>query len=216
MLRALFVDAAGTLLQPREPVGITYARAARELGHDADPAEVQARFRAALRAVSGCQEGDGRAYWRAVVGAALGVEDERVFEALYRHYAEPRAWWVDTEALVQLGRLARRGLRLGIVSNWDLRLRTLYNRFALDRMFPMLLCSAEVEVEKPDAAIFHLACEAAGVAPAEALHIGDDLVRDVDGAMAAGLQALHYDEEIGWPEVARRVERLRRPGPLGR
>lgn len=43
---------------------------------------------------------------------------------------------------------------------------------------------------KPDPAIFHAACEALGVAPAEAVYIGDDPVLDVEGAQQAGMLAV--------------------------
>ena len=210
-VRALFVDAAGTLLKTREPVGLTYARQARLHGHDVDPVEVEHRFRIAMRRPrTGPQDLDGRAFWRPVVAEAVGVEDEALFEALYAWYAEPRAWWIDVEALRVLGGIARSGVRLGIISNWDGRLRGLYNRLALDRMFPVLVCSAEVEVEKPDPAIFHLACLAAGVGPRQAVHVGDDLVADVRGASAAGLVGLRFDDDIGWKGIADQIARLRR------
>ena len=40
-----------------------------------------------------------------------------------------------------------------------------------------------------DPSIFVAACAAAGAAPHQVLHLGDDLVADVDGALAAGLHA---------------------------
>ena len=210
-VKAVFVDAAGTLLRPREPVGITYARHARLAGHAADPFQVEARFRRVLTQNKGRpQQGDGRAYWRPIVAEALEITDETVFESLYQWYAAPKAWWVDTEALRVLGRLAREGVHLGIISNWDTRLRILYARFALDRMFPTLLCSAEVEVEKPDPWIFHMACRCAGVRPREAIHIGDDPQADVEGATAAGLVGLQVDEDLGWASVPERVAAVRR------
>lgn len=43
---------------------------------------------------------------------------------------------------------------------------------------------------KPDPAIFHAACDALGVAPEEAVYIGDDPVADIEGAQKAGLRAL--------------------------
>lgn len=43
---------------------------------------------------------------------------------------------------------------------------------------------------KPDAAIFHAACDALGVAPHEAVYVGDDPLLDVEGAQKAGLQAV--------------------------
>lgn len=43
---------------------------------------------------------------------------------------------------------------------------------------------------KPNAAIFHAGCEALGVAPEEAVYVGDDPVLDIDGAQKAGLRAV--------------------------
>lgn len=210
-VRALFVDAAGTLLRPREPVGVTYARFARAHGHAADPVEVQHRFRAAVaRPREGGQIGDGRAFWRPVVSESVGVDDPVLFEALYRHFATPRAWWIDVEALEELGKVARQGVRLGIVSNWDLRLRELYHRMALERLFGVLACSAELGVEKPDPWIFRHACRALGVRPSQAVHLGDDPGKDVAGANAAGLVGMLFDEEEGWRGLAERIVRIRR------
>lgn len=211
-LKAVFVDAAGTLLKPREPVGLTYARFARERGIEREPWEVQARFRQALGRRRGVpQEGDGRAYWAGVVAESLETDDLEVFEALYRWYGQRRAWWVDLDALRVLGGQARAGVRLGIISNWDTRLRGLYTAFALDRMFSVLICSAEVGVQKPDPAIFQLACACAGCRPSEAVHVGDDPVADVAGAVAAGLVGLRYEEELGWATVGEQLRRLRSP-----
>ena len=45
-------------------------------------------------------------------------------------------------------------------------------------------------VAKPDARIFHAAATAAGVAPDEVLHIGDDAELDVLGGLNAGMQTV--------------------------
>lgn len=51
---------------------------------------------------------------------------------------------------------------------------------------------------KPDASIFHAACEALGVAPHEAVYVGDDPLLDVQGAQNAGLQAVWMNRpELG-------------------
>lgn len=217
-VRAVFVDAGGTLIRPRQPVGVSYARVAREHGHPRDPVLVEARFRAAWRKrAHQPQADDGRAFWAPVVAESLEVDDERVFEELYQYYASPRAWWVDTEALRVLGDLSRQGVRLGILSNWDTRLRELYHRFALDRHFPYLICSAEHGLEKPDPLLFRAACRVAGVAPHEAVHIGDDAEKDVAGASRAGMLGLQYDDDLGWLGIERELVRLRRaPGWFAR
>lgn len=210
------MDAVGTLIHPREPVGITYARAARARGIEADPVLVAGRFAAALaeaRAAGQRQRGDGRAFWRGVVAGAVGTDDAGLAEGLYQHFAQPRAWWVDTEALQVLSVEAHAGRRLGIVSNFDRRLRSLYERFALDRMFGVLVCSAELGVEKPDPIVWQVACRAAGVSPREAVHVGDREEDDVLGATRAGLRALRFDAELGWKSIGAQLRVLGRGMP---
>lgn len=210
-VKAVFVDAGGTLLRLREPVGVTYARAARARGHASEPVGTEVRFRAAMQRFAGkLQEGDGREYWRPIVTEATGTDDPALFEALYDWYAQPRAWWVDTDALRVLGLLSRQGIRLGILSNWDTRLRALYHRFALDRLFPYLICSAEVECAKPDPAIFQIACRVAGVSPRESVHVGDHPSNDVAGASRAGMVGLLFDDDRGWPGFESEIAVLRR------
>ena len=52
--------------------------------------------------------------------------------------------------------------------------------------------------------IFHTACEALGVAPAEAVYVGDDLTLDVDGAQKAGMRGVWMNRfERNLPEHIR-------------
>ncbi len=92
--------------------------------------------------------------------------------------------------------LAAGGVMVGIVSNTGRTpgsvLRRVLERHGLLRHFGPLSYSDELGVRKPDARIFHRTLEAAGVAPAEALHIGDNPDADVVGAQAAGMRAAHY------------------------
>jgi putative hydrolase of the HAD superfamily len=53
--------------------------------------------------------------------------------------------------------------------------------------------SANVGAEKPDVRIFRAALEAVGVAADQAVHVGDSIWFDVEGAIAAGLHAFHFD-----------------------
>ncbi len=59
----------------------------------------------------------------------------------------------------------------------------------LDEHFDFALVAGVFGSFKPAAAIFHEACRRAGVAPHEALHVGDDPELDVLGAKRAGLAA---------------------------
>jgi len=81
--------------------------------------------------------------------------------------------------------LTRAGLRLCVVSNWDIGLSEHLQRLGLD--LPVVT-SAEAGAPKPDPAVFELALQRLGVAaPVRAVHVGDDPA-DEAGARAAGLR----------------------------
>jgi putative hydrolase of the HAD superfamily len=92
--------------------------------------------------------------------------------------------------------LAARGVALGIVSNTGrtpgVVLRRVLERYGLLEYFGPVTYSDEVGVRKPAAEIFRLTLERAGVAPAEAVHIGDNPDADVVGAQGVGMRAAHY------------------------
>src|SRR5690606_32751648 len=48
---------------------------------------------------------------------------------------------------------------------------------------------------KPDPKIFHAACDALGVEPAETAYVGDDPFLDVEGAQRAGLRGVLMKRE---------------------
>ena len=95
------------------------------------------------------------------------------------------------DAPAALARIAAR-LPVCAVSNGNADLGAI----GIDRHFAHRITAREFGVGKPDAAIFHHACERLGVAPAEVLHVGDDVEADIAGAHRAGLRTcwLHRDD----------------------
>jgi putative hydrolase of the HAD superfamily len=96
------------------------------------------------------------------------------------------------EAMARALRAARAaGIRTALVSNsWG---GTDYPREMLAELLDVLVVSGDVGLRKPDADIYLLAAERAGVAPAECVFV-DDLQVNVDGADAAGMTGvLHRD-----------------------
>lgn len=84
-----------------------------------------------------------------------------------------------------LGRLAAR-FRIVALSNGNADVRRMP---AIAGFFHASVSALELGVAKPAPEAFAAACERAGCAAHEALHVGDDGGTDVDGALAAGLQA---------------------------
>ena len=62
-----------------------------------------------------------------------------------------------------------------------------FRRLGLDRFFAFGFCAADVGASKPHTAMFEQALAKAGVAPHEAVHVGDHAVDDIQGAQAAGM-----------------------------
>lgn len=80
------------------------------------------------------------------------------------------------------------GLRLVVVSNWDVSLGAALDDAGLTPLLDGVVSSAEVGARKPDPAIFTRALELAGTSAAEAVHVGDSAEYDVAGARAAGIE----------------------------
>lgn len=108
-----------------------------------------------------------------------------------------------------------RRVRLGVISNFYGNLPRILDEAGLTSVFTVVLDSNLVGVRKPAPEIFGLAVGALGVRADEVLHVGDSLVHDVRGALAAGLQAAWLtrtaDEEIAGalPPGAVRIAELR-------
>jgi putative hydrolase of the HAD superfamily len=203
VLQALFLDAAGTLIEPAEPVADVYARTAASFGQIVEPAEVKRWFGAAFGGISDPEydayvDGDTaeRAWWSHVVNIVyyktLGVPLPEgffwpCFEALFAHYADPAAWRVFPEVPGVLADARAAGLRLAVVSNFDLRLHGILAGHGLD--FDAVITSADARARKPDPVIFRTALERLGLQPHEVLHAGDSPLADIEGAAAVGIAA---------------------------
>jgi putative hydrolase of the HAD superfamily len=222
-VRAVLFDAAGTLIFPRRPVGETYTRMARAYGVEADAERIGAAFRHTLRhmpamvfpgAAAAEITGRERAWWLTLVrrvfeSAAPGAvfsDFDACFERLFAHYADPSAWVLAAGARELLAALRTRGLRTGMVSNFDHRLPALLDGLGLSPLLDVVVRPADVGAAKPDARIFTAALRRLGIEPQAALYVGDDADEDIAGARAAGLHAV----DVGTlPQLAALLETIR-------
>lgn len=74
-----------------------------------------------------------------------------------------------------------------------------------------LLASSALGHAKPSREAFEAACVAIGTAPSETVMIGDDLVRDIAGARAAGLKAMWVRHDLS-PDADNEAVSLREAG----
>ncbi len=217
-VEAVFFDAVGTLLFPDPPAPAVYAAVGRRFGSRLAEEVIRARFAAAFRRE---EEADRRANlrtsevrevarWRHVVAAVLDdvADPDACFAELYEHFARPDAWRLADDAAAVLDGLARRGLAVGLASNYDRRLRPVAAGLPGLRAVRHLVISSEVGWRKPAPEFFAALCREAGRPAARLLLVGDDWDNDYRGAVGAGLRAVLVDPAGVFPPDCPRVRRL--------
>jgi putative hydrolase of the HAD superfamily len=152
-------------------------------------------------------------FWHRFLNRVRGILDggsvsREVFARLAAHFRDPASWAIYEDVLPTLEALNAQGLLLAVVSNWDSYLPKLLEGLELLEHFQTISVSAIEETGKPQPEIFRRTCERLGVAAAEALHVGDSLSEDYQGARAAGLSALLLDRQERHAEVRERIRTL--------
>ena len=208
MIRLALFDLDDTLF--------AHARAVREgiVAYAGEAGALQRRWYALEeehyhRYLAGELDYEGQRRARAVAFAAdAGVEltpeqASEWFASYLGHYVA--AWTLHDDALPVLDRLEAAGVRIGVITNGDVDFQTMKtDAIGLTERVEHLVASGEVGVTKPDARIFHVARERFGVAPADALYVGDRLGTDAIGAARAGLRGVWLDR-VGGPEHGREL-----------
>jgi putative hydrolase of the HAD superfamily len=195
MTRAVFLDALGTLVELEPPwVGLR-----RAVPDDVDDESLVAAVRAEMAYYrEHAHEGrdpsslaDLRERCAELISAELGVpvSAQQLVDSV-RFFPFP-------DAEPALRDLRGRGLKLVVVSNWDISLASVLENCGLSSHLDGALSSAGTGSRKPDPGIFRSALELAGCGPDEALHVGDTPEEDTEGARAAGIRALLIDREGG-------------------
>lgn len=198
-LQAVTIDAAGTLVHPRESIAATYAELAKDFGAAASSAAIAAALRPAMARHRGLRAVDPawRAYWAAVIADTTGVDVPGLTDALLDHFAGAKAWRVADGALACVQSLRQVGLRVAVLSNWDLRLHGTLAALGIAEAFDAVMSSAELGCEKPDPQAFERAASRLRAPVAELVHVGDDDEDDIIGATGAGAMALHIVRDAG-------------------
>lgn len=119
---------------------------------------------------------------------------EVVRETLLALHRERHLWGgMHPGTPAALARLRSAGYRLAVVSNSDGRAEEALASLGLREHFEFVIDSLVVGVEKPDPRIFTIALERMGLAPSEAVYVGDLYEVDAVGARRAGLEVVLVD-----------------------
>ena len=190
-IHAVTFDVGGTLIEPWPSVGAVYAAVAAEHGFlNLRPEILNRQFAAAWRSKKHFDH--SQTAWRKLVDAAFAglLPSATFFPALYERFGRASAWKIFDDVVPCLERLKQRGLKIGIISNWDERLRPLLQELDLASWFDRIVISCELGCHKPSRLIFERAAELLAVPAGSMLHVGDNAEEESDGACSAGMRAL--------------------------
>jgi putative hydrolase of the HAD superfamily len=206
MIKAIFFDAVGTLFHLNGTVGHHYALVGNEVGLTLDANQLDNAFYSAWEkmprraAIDVPRENDDKGWWRELVGLVLDqvapslseLDCDNFFEIAYEHFAECDVWKLYPEVPAVLEQLQRR-FQLGVVSNFDGRLRFILQHLGISKFFAHIFISSEIGADKPDPEIFRRARKISDLKQNEVLHVGDDPKRDWEAASDAGLSIFRLD-----------------------
>ena len=206
-IKVVYFDAAGTLFHVNGSVADVYLHYAKKYGIVESPelkAAINAGFTQAFaqapppifavahqEKLKQCE----RLWWFDVVHAVfyrVGMFDgfDNYFDEVFEAFAGDSHWTVDPELLPLVNELTGLGYELGIISNFDTRLFSVLEALSLRSFFDSVTISSLVKAVKPSRQIFHYALNEHAVEPYEALHVGDNLKEDWEGATNAGLYSV--------------------------
>lgn len=216
-MRALLLDCMGTLLHLDAPVPRLRAGLADRLGVRVSEAEAGRALRAEVAHYRAhhdeARDADSLAALRRdcarVLAAELPGGEGLDVEVVTATLLEALRFAPFPDAAPALRAARERGVRVAVVSNWDVSLHDALAAAGLADLVDAAVSSAEAGAAKPDPAIFRRALDLLDAAPTEAVHAGDSLEHDVAGARAAGVQAVLVDRAgDGGPADVRRVRSL--------
>jgi HAD superfamily hydrolase (TIGR01662 family) len=213
-LRAVLFDIDFTLAKPGPDLGPEgYERIGARHGLVLDPSRYDEAREAALEHLERHPELDhDEEIWFAFterIVRGMGGETDAAREValeITRGWTRAGNFDLYEDALPVLEELRRHGLKIGLVTNSARNVDDFVAHHQLD--VDAAITSFEHGKTKPHETIFRAALELLGVAPGEAVMIGDSLADDVEGARAVGMQAFLVDRENRFPQVADRLPTL--------
>lgn len=212
-IRAVFFDAGLTLIYSDLSAAERCFDVGRAYGLPVQMEAMEAAVQRAAAHLHGTQRGDPDLwssnsrvnrlwieYYMAVYREA-GIEaGPEMLEAcaaeVYRQFLAPGAWKLYPDVLPILRHLHEHGYRVGVVSDWESALvGTVLLPLGVGPYIDFMVVSTVMREAKPGSGLYREALARAGVAPHEAVHVGDNYITDVLGARSAGIEGILLDRD---------------------
>jgi putative hydrolase of the HAD superfamily len=111
----------------------------------------------------------------------------------YEKFLAADSWATFDDVMPTLDGLKARGVKLGLISNWDCSLESIITGLGLGSYFDLIVASAKVRLHKPEPEIFELALREIGAEASESMHVGDHRIADVAGSARVGITPVLID-----------------------
>ncbi len=229
MIKAVFFDLYGTLagfspsrfeIQSKAVAefGLTVTEEGVLLGYSAaDAFLAEQNVREPLRLLD--EAGKERVFVeyerRVLRGSGIEVDSDVALAIWRRVRKVPYEMTIYADVRPALTALRRRGLVLGVISNMNRTGDALAAEVGLTGLVDFVVTSLEVGSEKPYRPIFDAALARAGVSADEAVHVGDQVMSDVEGARMAGVLPVLIDRDGNHPDFVDTI-RIEKLGQLAR
>jgi putative hydrolase of the HAD superfamily len=216
VIRAVICDFYGTLAEaPDWAPG--WEELVAELGYDLPPDVRDRWWNDGIDGTEHDEHSQSRQHYVAWQDARLramlddwGVirSDQDALIARVRDIGAHRRMRSYEEVATVLAALRAQGLTLAICSNWDWDLLEAVEAAGLDDAFDVYVSSAWVGARKPHPRVYTHMLDVLGVAPDEALFVGDTWSCDVDGPRRAGMQTLYVRRRHFGPDTTAPADHL--------
>ena len=210
MIKAVLFDVGGTLITPDPSVAAIYKKFGEPFGLRATESELKQAFASAWPRHEGFgkpantelphDQDSIKNRWQQLVEDVFEEVDftgdrEACFLALYHAFERPEVWKIYEDVFPVIRALTAQDVQVGIISNWDARLRPLLRDLNLEKYFDPIVISCEAGVEKPKREIFEIARESCNCLFTEMVYIGDQPEFDVIAPRQLGIKAFLIDRE---------------------
>ena len=197
-IRAVFFDVDFTLIYPGPTFqGVGYQQFCAVHGITVDPS----RFGEAVIAASPILHDEEELrydndlfirYTRRIIEVMGGTGDalDACATEIFREWAACQHFFLYDDVTPVLQELARRHLKVGLISNSHRSLASFQQHFELHGLITAAVSSSEHGFLKPHPSIFEAALQLVGVTAGESLMVGDSLTHDIDGARRVGMRGV--------------------------
>jgi HAD superfamily hydrolase (TIGR01509 family) len=152
-------------------------------------------------------------YPEAIIAEAGAAASREVCAAVIqrvRDRFEGATFALFDDVLPTLQMLKKRCLTVGLLTNIDREMGVVCQKLGIEPYLDFVITSKQAGADKPKPPIFRAALAKAGIAAAEAVHVGDQYKIDVVGARGVGINPVLIDRYDIFPDITDcpRIQRL--------